>query len=351
MPVLRHALRLPGRAGRQRALAGTRRTKCPNFWSSPRPGSATRCWRSRCSPRLAAKDPELKLDVLAPAWSRPVLDCMPEVAGIIESPFGHGELKLKERYRMGRALARNVYDCAIVLPNSFKSALVPFFADIPLRAGFVGEGRYGLLNVRHRLDKAKLPLMVERFAQLAEAPGAELPRPLPEPKLTVRPQAVNRALDELGLTQPARLAIFCPGAEFGPAKRWPARHFAALGQRLAADGYDIWMVGSLGDFESGREIAEAAGGHARNLCGKTTLAQAIALLSLADRVVTNDSGLMHIAAALDRPTAALFGSSSPEFTPPLSAHAIVIKHDIECRSVLQARMSAGALQVHERADA
>jgi heptosyltransferase-2 len=159
--------------------------------------------------RLRAKNPELQLEVLAPAWSRPVLDCMPEVTNVIASPFGHGELKLQDRWRLARQLAQNGYDCAIVLPNSFKSALVPFFADIPLRVGFVGEARYGLLNVRHKLDKTKLPLMVERFAQLAEAPGAELPRPLPPPRLLVRPQAVNRALDELGLTQPAKLAIFC----------------------------------------------------------------------------------------------------------------------------------------------
>jgi lipopolysaccharide heptosyltransferase II len=280
--------------------------------------------------RLLGKNPGARLEVLAPAWSRPVLDCMPEVTAVIGSPFGHGELKLKERWRLGRELAARSYDCAIVLPNSFKSALVPFFADIPLRVGFIGEGRYGLLNVRHQLDEAKLPLMVERFAQLAEAPGAELPRPVPVPRLTVQPQAVSRALDELGLTRPARLAVFCPGAEFGPAKRWPVRHFSALAQRLASDGYDIWMVGSLDDFDAGNTIAAAAGSHGRNLCGKTTLAQAVAILSLANQVVTNDSGLMHIAAALERPTAALFGSSSPGFTPPLSRRAIVIKHDIEC---------------------
>jgi heptosyltransferase-2 len=280
--------------------------------------------------RLKQKNPDLELDVLAPAWSRAVLDCMPEVRSVIASPFGHGELRLAERWRLGRELAKAGYDCAIVLPNSLKSALVPFFADIPLRAGFIGEGRYGLLNVRHRLDKTKLPLMVERFAQLAEQPGVALPRPVPAPKLLVHPLTVSRTLNDLGLSETAKLAIFCPGAEFGPAKRWPARHFAALAQRLAADGYDIWMVGSIDDFAAGDEIAKAAGDHARNLCGKTTLAQAVAILSLADRVVTNDSGLMHIAAALERPTVALFGSSSPGFTPPLSARAVVIQHQIEC---------------------
>jgi len=280
--------------------------------------------------RLKQKDPELELDVLAPAWSRAVLDCMPEVHSVIASPFGHGELRLGDRWRLGRSLAQAHYDCAIVLPNSFKSALVPFFADIPLRAGFVGEGRYGLLNVRHKLDPAQLPLMVERFAQLAEKPGTELPRPLRAPRLAVNPLAVSRTLSDLGLDEVTRLAVFCPGAEFGPAKRWPERHFAALAQRLTADGYDIWMVGSIDDFPTGDAIAEAGGGRARNLCGKTTLPQAIAILSLADRVVTNDSGLMHIAAALDRPTVALFGSSSPDFTPPLSAHAVVMQHKIEC---------------------
>jgi heptosyltransferase-2 len=280
--------------------------------------------------RLKQKNPGLQLDVLAPAWSRAVLECMPEVGTIIASPFGHGELKLAERWRLGRELAKSHYDCAIVLPNSFKSALAPFFADIPLRAGFLGESRYGLLNVRHKLDPSKLPLMVERFAVLAETPGTELPRPLPAPRLSVSLATVNRTLADLGLVQPAQLAIFCPGAEFGPAKRWPTAHFAALAQRLDADGYDVWMVGAIDDFAAGDEIAKAAGRRGRNLCGKTTLTQAIALLSLADRVVTNDSGLMHIAAALDVPMVALFGSSSPEFTPPLSEHAAVVWHHIEC---------------------
>lgn len=279
---------------------------------------------------LKQKNPGLQLDVLAPAWSRAVLECMPEVQTVIESPFGHGELKLAGRWRLGRELAKQHYDCAIVLPNSFKSALVPFFADIPLRAGFVGESRYGLLNVRHKLDAAKLPLMVERFAVLAEAPGMELPRPVPVPRLSVAHATVNRALADLGLVRPAQLAVFCPGAEFGPAKRWPVRHFARLAQRLAAEGFDIWMVGSIDDFAAGDEITKAAGGHGRNLCGKTSLAQAIAILALADRVVTNDSGLMHIAAALDRQMVALFGSSSPDFTPPLSEHAAIIWHHIEC---------------------
>jgi heptosyltransferase-2 len=172
--------------------------------------------------------------------------------------------------------------------------------------------------------------MVERFAQLAEKPGAELERPLPEPRLAVHPLMVGRAMKDLGLDQPAKLAVLCPGAEYGPAKRWPARHFAALAGRLAADGHEIWMVGSLDDFAAGDEIARSATGHAKNLCGKTTLAQAIAILSIADLVVTNDSGLMHIAAALSRPMAALFGSSSPGFTPPLSRHAAVIRHDLPC---------------------
>jgi heptosyltransferase-2 len=280
--------------------------------------------------RLKQKNPGLQLDVLAPAWSRAVLECMPEVQTIIDSPFGHGELKLAERWRLGRELAKSRYDCAIVLPNSFKSALVPFFADIPLRAGFLGESRYGLLNVRHKLDSVKLPLMVERFAVLAEAPGAELPRPVPAPRLSVSRATMNRALADLGLVQPSQLEVFCPGAEFGPAKRWPVAHFGELARRLAAEGSDIWTVGSIDDFAAGDAIAKAAGGHGRNLCGKTSLAQAIAILALADRVVTNDSGLMHIAAALDVPTVALFGSSSPDFTPPLSVHAAIIWHHIEC---------------------
>ena len=285
--------------------------------------------------RLHEKLDSVSIDALAPAWCGPLLARMPEIDGVIESPFAHGEFKLRARWKLGRALAHRKYDQAIVLPNSFKSALIPFFADIPLRAGYVGESRYGLLNLVHKLDAARLPLMSERYAQLAQVPGAKLTRPLPAVTLKVDPINKARATSRLNLDPSRRVAVFCPGAEYGPAKRWPARHFAALAQALAARGYAIWLIGSDKDAGLGEEIRAQSGGACDNLCGKTDLAAAIDLMSCAELVVSNDSGLMHIAAATGTPQVALFGSSSPEHTPPGSALARVLWLKIECSPCYQ----------------
>mgnify|MGYP001394881683 FL=1 len=280
--------------------------------------------------RLHASHPDLRLDALAPQWVVPVLQRMAEIEEVVASPFGHGQLSLKARWRLARELAARGYDAVYVLPNSLKSALVPFMAGIPRRIGFTGESRFGLINIRHDIDKVALPLMVERFAQLAEPPGAQLPRPISHPKIRSTAADQERTLSELGLERPQRIAGLCPGAEYGPAKRWPARHFAALARKLAETGYAIWLFGSPKDHAIAEEIAQLAPGVCRNLCGATSLGQAIDLLALADFVVCNDSGLMHVAAALDRPLVTLYGSSSPGFTPPLSDQADILSLRLDC---------------------
>ena len=280
--------------------------------------------------RLRKKLPGVVIDALAPPWTAPVLRRMPEINEVIEAPFAHGELKLAARWRLGRSLRSRRYEEAVVLPNTFKSALIPFFADIPLRVGFVGELRYGLLNLVHELDERKLPLMAERYAQLAEKPGTRPALPLPEAKLAIDEANLAIALGRLGLSRAKPIAAFCPGAEYGPSKRWPARHFAALARKLGALGYAVWLFGSEKDRAIGEEIAAASEGAASNLCGRTDLASAIDLLSLAEFVVSNDSGLMHVAAGVGRPVVALYGSSSPEHTPPLARSFRIVRTGIEC---------------------
>lgn len=293
--------------------------------------------------RLHAKHPGLQLDALAPRWVAPVLHRMAEIGDVIDSPFGHGQLSLKPRWRLARQLADRHYDTVYVLPNSLKSALVPFLAGIPRRIGFTGESRYGLINVRHRLDKTALPLMVERFAQLAERPGGQLSRPVAYPKIRSTAGDQQKTLDELHLERPARIVAFCPGAEYGPAKRWPAAHFAALARRLAADDYAIWLFGSAKDHAVAEQISQLAPGLCRNLCGTTSLAQAVDLLAMAALVVCNDSGLMHVAAALDRPLVTLYGSSSPGFTPPLSDQADILSLNLECSPCFKRECPLGHL--------
>ncbi len=280
--------------------------------------------------RLKQRHTESQIDVLAPPWTVELLGAMPEVHEVIINPFPHGALRLGARYQLGNQLRSTQYDQAIVLPNSLKSALVPFFARIPLRTGFIGEARYGLLNDARKLSKTALPLMAERFAQLAEDRRGKIPRPLNNPKLDVSLTQRDVTLKKLGLTLDKPVAIFCPGAEYGPAKRWPATYFAEIAQRLQRKGYAVWLIGSANEKESSDKIIALGNPMCRNLCGNTDLTDAIALLSIAQLVISNDSGLMHLAAALDRPMLALFGSSSPEFTPPLSTHAEIIKLDLKC---------------------
>jgi heptosyltransferase-2 len=279
---------------------------------------------------LATRHPHSAIDVFGPGWVLPVYRRMPEVRDTIENPFAHGELALGQRRQLGKRLARRGYSHAYVLPNSLKSALVPWFAGIAARTGYIGEMRYGLLTDRRKLDKQALPLMAERFAWLAQQPDTELERPITHPRLQVEPGEFAGTCERRELPLPRRLACFCPGAEYGPAKRWPTAHFAELGRQLAARGFTVWLLGSAADKPAGDEIVQASGNAATNLCGLTSLDEAIILLSAANIVVTNDSGLMHVAAALDRPTIAIYGSSSPAFTPPLSAAARVVKMDIAC---------------------
>lgn len=284
---------------------------------------------------LHARHPGLAIDVLAPHWTLPVLARMPEVRRGIPSPFLHGDLKLGERRRLGRELAAEGYDQAIVLPNTFKSALVPLFAGIRVRTGYIGELRHWLLNDVRILDKALLPQIVQRYAALGLPRGEELKPPLPTLSLRVDEAARRALLDRFGLDRVRPAAVLCPGAEFGPAKRWPARYFAELAQGLAARGCAVWLIGSQNDRQAGAEIEQAAGGVCRNLCGETTLSEAIDLLGSSSLVVSNDSGLMHVAAALGRPLIALYGSSSPAFTPPLSSRAQILKLDLPCSPCFQ----------------
>ena len=275
---------------------------------------------------LRCNHPTARIDVLAPDWSAPLLGRMAEVDEVIVNPFGHGEFNFGARRALGRRLSSADYQQAYVLPNSWKSALVPFFAGIPRRIGYQGEARYLLLNERHRLDVAAHPQLVQRYAALA----GPLPSVLPQAHLNSTMEQQQAVRQVLGLPLDAAPVVFCPGAEYGPAKRWPAQHFAALARLVATPQNPVWLVGSAKDAAVGEEIVRAAEGAVLNLCGRSSLEQAIDLLASARCVVSNDSGLMHVAAALGRPLVALYGSSSPAYTPPLSPQAKVVSKSLPC---------------------
>ena len=282
---------------------------------------------------LKQNHPDCAIDVLAPDWSRPILERMPEVRAALSFPLGHGVLGIPARRKIGKELVGK-YQQAIVLPNSLKSAFVPFFADIPLRTGWKGELRYGLLNDIRCLDKERYPLMIERFMALAYPENSDLPKPYPRPALNIDQGSRAEALRKFGLTLDRPVLALCPGAEFGEAKRWPAEHYARVAEAKIRQGWQVWVFGSNSDKPSGEEIIAGLIPGLReevsNLAGATSLAEAIDLLSAAAAVVSNDSGLMHVAAALNRPLVAIYGSTSPEFTPPLADQVEIVRLGLDC---------------------
>lgn len=275
---------------------------------------------------LQRHDGPNEVHVLAAPWVAGLVSRMPGVGQVIDNPFRHGELALGRRRVLARELRQRRYDQAVVLPNSLKSALIPWLARIPRRTGFRGELRLGLLNDIRALDTVAIPRLVDRFLLLAEAGGNQAP----VPRLESPPARRAELRARLAADSDRPMACLCPGAEYGPAKRWPVRHFAALADTLVERGLDVWLLGSPKDSAVAAEIVSAARHPLLNLVGRTSLEDAVDLLADARVAVSNDSGLMHVAAAVGTPVVALFGSSSPDYTPPLSASARIVRHPVPC---------------------
>jgi heptosyltransferase-2 len=266
--------------------------------------------------RLAARGD--RITVAALPWVAPVYHAMPQVQEVLELPFAHGRLDWSARRRVAATL-RGRFDVAYVLPNSIKAALIPFFARIPQRIGYQGEGRPWLLN-RRLPNPGGRPPMVAFYSALAggTAPASE------RPKLHFEPSRIAEASAGAGLT-PGQYFAFAPGAEYGPAKCWPASHYATLARSLHERfGLPVALLGSGKEAGLCEEIARAAPDACLPLAGKTRLIDAMAIIAGARGVVSNDSGLMHVAAAFGVPQVAAFGSTSPEHTPPLNPRARVL---------------------------
>jgi heptosyltransferase-2 len=295
---------------------------------------------------LQQQDPEVQIDVLAPAWSLPIIARMPEVRQAIVLPFKHGELKLRKRYQIARELRKTGYAQAISLTNSLKSALIPWLARIPVRTGWLGEMRWGLLNDIRYLNKQQMPLLVQRFAALAFPKSIRLPEKLPIPELQITSDTVQATLQKLGLSIPKQpLLVLCPGAEFGPAKRWPAQYYAKVANKKLAEGWQVWLLGSPKDQPVIDEIHAATEHQCVDLAGgRSSLEDAVDLLSLATIVVSNDSGAMHVAAALHRPVVVVYGSTDPGYTPPLNDHAEILTLKLSCSPCFQRECPLGHLK-------
>lgn len=280
---------------------------------------------------IKERTPDVAIDVLAPTWSRPLLRRMREVRRAIDFPIGHGELRLGARYQRGRALIAAQYQQAVVLPRSFKSALVSFWARIPRRTGYLGELRYGLLNDIRWLDEARLPMTVQRYVALGLEQREAFPETWPRPNLQPNARSLEATLLRLALTPDGKPVLaLCPGAAYGPAKRWPADYFGRVARLMLDQGWVAWILGSRAEQDTARAVCHAAGPGCVDLSGQTTLEETIDLLAQADCVVTNDSGLMHVAAALNRRVVAIYGSSDPAFTPPLCPSSRIERLGLAC---------------------
>ncbi len=267
-----------------------------------------------------------RLTVAALPWVAPVLRAMPEVAEIVELPFAHGRFDWAARRRVAASM-RGRFDAAYVLPNSIKSALVPWLAKVPLRVGYQGEGRPWLLNRRLPNPVGRPPMVAYYGALAGAAVGASSAAAFDagaRPRLRLDESIVGAALATAGLVR-GSYWVFAPGAEYGPAKRWPASHYAALARSLhGTDGATVALLGSAGEKALCDEIAALAPGACHVLAGATTLLDAIALIAASRGLASNDSGLMHVAAAFALPQVAVFGSTSPLHTPPLNDRARVL---------------------------
>ncbi len=280
---------------------------------------------------LKQQHPNTQIDVAAPAWTLPLLERMPEITEKIALNFKHGQLALLERIRFGKNLKSKGYTQAILLVNSLKSAILPFAAGIPIRTGFLGEMRYGLVNDIRALDKNELPRTVDRFIALGLNTGSALPKNIANPKLQANTEGAKQALIKLGLTKPTSKVLgLCPGAEYGEAKRWPVAYYAEVAQSALDNGWQVWLFGSDKDTAVTKQINQICHEKCIDLGGKTNLSVAIDLMSLCDTVISNDSGLMHVAAALNKKIIAIYGSSDPSHTPPMHPDAVIEYLGLPC---------------------
>lgn len=293
---------------------------------------------------LKANKPNCTIDVAAPAWTLPLLDRMPEVSEKIALPFKHGELAFWKRIAFGRTLKNKGYTQAIILTNSFKSAILPWAAGIPKRTSFLGEMRYGLINDVRALDKTKLKMTAQRFVTLGLAPNDNLPPVLPRPALTANIAHAHALCQNLQIPSLHTPVLgLCPGAEYGEAKRWPAEYYAEVANSAIAKGWQVWLFGSDKDIPVTTQINQLTQDKCLNLGGKTKLGDAIDLMALCHTVVSNDSGLMHVAAALDKKLVAIFGSSDPYHTPPMHPDAVIEYLKLDCSPCFERQCPLGHL--------
>ena len=292
---------------------------------------------------LKQQYPDCSIDVIAPEWSLPILERMPQVNKGIALAIRHGEFSLLSRIKKGLSLRECDYTHSIVIPRSWKSALIPFFAKAVVRTGYRGEMRYGLLNDIRQLDKNLLKQTVQRYVAHAYDYKQNTVADIPFPRLHVDTANRGKLIKALDLDLSRPVIAMMPGAEYGPAKQWPEKYYRELAILLIEKGFQIWIIGSAKEKIVADSIVEGLGSYAVSLCGRTELVDTVDLLSCATQVVTNDSGLMHVAAAVDVQVNVIYGSSTPDYTPPLTSRCNIMYLNLDCSPCFQRTCRLGHL--------
>lgn len=272
---------------------------------------------------LRAEDPERPVDMVSSTLCAPIADYMPGVRKVLISDQPRRRLGWAIQQDLAARLRQEGYGQALVMSRKWKAALAPWLAGIPVRTGFAGEARFGLINDM-RWGERRLPRMIDQMGALALPKGAVLPPDWPLPQLQVPAEELARWRDQRGLKADGRpIVTLSPGA-VGAGKAWPPGHYGQLAGQLTKDGASVWVLGGPSETEIARSIAQAAGPQVRDLTG-TDLRNAILALAAADAAITNDSGLMHISAAIGTPTVAIFGPTSPWHWKPLNPVAAILE--------------------------
>lgn len=284
---------------------------------------------------LKQQYPDLTLDVIAPPWPYDLLRRMPEVDNYYKIEVQRGKFSWQARRNIAKKLQNKHYDWAITLPITWKSALIGYWSGAKKRTGYLGEQRYFLLNDARELDAEKLPFMVQSYVYLGLKANASVPalQDIPTPQLSIDQENIQEWREKLNIKTTQKIIALMPGAEFGPAKRWPTDCYAQIAKELVQAGHQVMLLGSPKDSATAIEIQQKSTVDLINLCGKTTLLDAVDLLSCANLAISNDSGLMHIAAAVGIPQIAIYRSSTPEFTPPLNSKAIILQAEFNNSTV------------------
>ena len=287
--------------------------------------------------KIKSNNPKTSIDILVNSSLKNLVERMPEINKVIILDCSHRELGLFKRLRLAKEIKKSSYDRSIVLSRSLKSSLIPYFAKIPIRTGELGELRYLLINDLKEFSKESRRKTASRYISMYSDNNEKLSENY-YPSLDSNSENIKNLSEKYDLKKDKKVIIFAPGAAFGPSKMWPVNKFRELGKKLNND-FKILILGSNNEKSIGNDIVTNK--NMVNLCGKTSIADAVDLMHISKFCVSNDSGLMHLAAATNTKSISIYGSTSPDFTPPLTKNKDIHYKGMSCSPCFEKKCKYG----------